>query len=217
MLYVCTCLTCVTSFSGLEYLWMIITGVLLSTKTNKWKMENTNKVILEPEKRKRGRPKKVVNDEGNTTTTETVPPKKLGRPRTSHSVPCTLVESDVETNNASVTEVSSKSRSQSCSRPQRNSVWNRIVGSADWQCIPSQCLPTNRVVLQRFCTISDARPRDHLQLMKWQLNCILRFYPYGRRWISQPWTRKRVSLVLSAYCLLGKAIVVENWWRIVKR
>ena len=82
-------------------------------------MEKTTEVNLQPEKRKRGRPKKVVSVEENTTTIEPVPSKKVGRPRTSRSVPCTP-ESDVETNNASGTEVSPKLRSFSHPRTSRS-------------------------------------------------------------------------------------------------
>ena len=162
----------------------------------------------ESTKRKRGRPKKaevevvdVVQKVADVENKE--PTRKVGRPK-KMDVPIPSIDdsatSQTKTDpnlNPSVA-VGSKSRSLRS----KQLVWARIVGDTVREVIPSQRLPKNRIIMQRYNTIKDNYPlRTDVQVIAEEL--------YSE--ILAIWEKAGIPTLDKETCMVRLVRLLRSW------
>ena len=113
------------------------------------------------ERKKRGRPKKLVCPLSvEEEPVESSGTKKMGRPRkvvTLEPTETEMMSNEVIEHDPLPEEVKSSSSAKIVKKRNRDqpdkSLWGRIVGNVPRDIMPSQRLPTNRVVMQRYHTM----------------------------------------------------------------
>ena len=170
-------------------------------------MDRTKDTEIESTKRKRGRPKKTDTDVVDVVqkcpgTENERRARKVGRPRkVLVKSPLPLEDpppSHADPNPISSVAVTSKSRSLRSKKLN----WARVVGDTVREIIPSQRLPTNRIVLQRYHTLKNEYPlRTDVNILAERL--------YGE--VLTIWERAGIPTVEKKTCLLRLVRLLCSW------
>ena len=176
-----------------------------------WSGEEIKSCVMdgaESTKRKRGRPKKaevevvdVVQKVADVENKE--PARKVGRPK-KMDVPIPSIDDSATSQTKTDPNLNPSLAVGSKSRSLRSKqlVWARIVGDTVREVIPSQRLPKNRIIMQRYNTIKDNYPlRTDVQVIAEEL--------YSE--ILAIWEKTGIPTLDKETCMVRLVRLLRSW------